>query len=1561
MKTSVARRAAAPDGPQQARTSGVSAAVQHRSAGGRPAAHKYLAPSPLRVAARPSHNTSRSNAWPGARGIAVRGSSVGSPAPVGVPQESTRTSRPPPLVATAMPRPSFAENVPSARASNRWDAAAMEAELAAFEQDMSSQEPPDRATSARLGGSLLTPRVSKSAKLKTPGLSAARGGMAGTERYTSPPTGEAPAEMLLGSGRMGSRFSRGPALSPRVPASLAAPPAANDVSPLAPTTATFSAPSMGAQRARAIDLSRGPPSAARAAEQSPFFQGAQTLPLADRARPVIDVRSVLGAAEAANSDPPRMTGGQELRGAAAAASEWDPYDNRNGQSATETPAVVTSVGVHRKGPEKRAQFPAVAPPAKRAAVEQQPARVTPQADFAQTQAETPPPLPAATERVVPTPQSSVVRNKRPRAPKTDPSRATAPVRRSLVGSFDAHPLLGEWADEHGCVRVGRHSVPCVDLSGRQPSEDGFDHTTLQLSRSVRDDLSPTMTQYWSVKANHLDKVIVMKVGSFYEMYDIDALLAAKELGLVIKGEGKLKHANAGVPEAQLDGLITAFVRGQQRKVGVVEQMAKGSAAADGSGKVAAVERELCSVVTPGTFVDVANLTDDAGLGSLADTVRSAVANSKESTLLAIVNGGEESQRSVGADRTVIGACILSAETHSFRVVEWVDDARFTHLRTLLATVQPLELHVCSTVSAKTHLALVKYAKVPLRNWTESRAFPAATATLQQVLTRGWFGARVRAPQKHSPAAMAAGKAVRLSKRSPLYTLARRGVGAGISALGGVLSYLEELNIAEGVCTDAAVELGWCGTDTPLNVSDAPATSAESATESKAASDGASPAEGPAAPTAAQPTFLERSQVPKASPLAPVVTAKQEVAIFADDGGSSGSASPSLAQAGQSPQKPRVLAKMEIDAPSIANLELLCNSSDGSRRGSLLEFVDRCHTRGGSRLIRSWLLHPLCSAIAIRDRQRAVGDLLRFNGGSVLGCIREFLARDIGGRDLENLLSATQRVTERITRARHAMYDETAGISRAVQLLQRATDCATRSIAVVSLPGVSALANSCDSVLLRRIVTVGGSDVVHDVIGGAFPDCGVFVEDLVKDLAACVKTQGSGRSATIEIRPHRGISPEFDEAMDALARAETAIEAYVAGQRRYFGVSGVKHKAWGRSKKLVLEVPRPATTTKRVPEDFTVVGQTKTIVRYATAGLDQLEPAVEEARARRDKAAAGVVLALLKRFTQCAPALRRVAACISTLDSLCCLAMVATSVAGTGSMCLPHLRDDSPSAMLDIRGGWHPCLSHTGSGGAVVPNDIRMGVGDDGPRLLLVTGPNMGGKSTLLRQTALTVILAQMGSYVPAESCTLTLADRIFTRVGASDRLLSGQSTFMVELEETSTILRCATPASLVIIDELGRGTSTFDGAALAGAVLRRLAHVTRCRTLFATHYHTLTVDFAHDPAVGAFRMLCHVNEDATIAFLYKFVPGVAESSFGLNVARLAGLPPHVVRHAAEVSAEFEDALHSGVVRSLMARIVGEVTRAGVAGAAAGGTAQDPLLELQSRAAALLRLQVVTRQ
>jgi len=259
-------------------------------------------------------------------------------------------------------------------------------------------------------------------------------------------------------------------------------------------------------------------------------------------------------------------------------------------------------------------------------------------------------------------------------------------------------------------------------------------------------------------------------------------------------------------------------------------------------------------------------------------------------------------------------------------------------------------------------------------------------------------------------------------------------------------------------------------------------------------------------------------------------------------------------------------------------------------------------------------------------------------------------------------------------------------------------------------------------------------------------------------------------------------------------------------------------------------------------------------------------------------------------------------CVAELDALISLARSSSS--GSGEMCRPSFVE-SKEPFIELQQMRHPCITLK-IGQDFIANDLQLGT-ENNPLAILLTGPNMGGKSTLLRQTCIAIIMAQLGCFIHAEKCVLSPVDRIFTRVGANDDILAGQSTFMVELMETANILRHATKNSVVILDELGRGTSTFDGYSIAYSVLQYLTNTIQCRVLFSTHYHKLTEEFSKSKQIGLHHMACLVDEEKNdVTFLYQLSPGVCPKSYGMNVALMAGVEEKVVKRAEEMAKQFED-------------------------------------------------------
>ena len=648
----------------------------------------------------------------------------------------------------------------------------------------------------------------------------------------------------------------------------------------------------------------------------------------------------------------------------------------------------------------------------------------------------------------------------------------------------------------------------------------------------------------------------------------------------------------------------------------------------------------------------------------------------------------------------------------------------------------------------------------------------------------------------------------------------------------------------------------------------------------------------------------------------------------------------------------------LDGVTIVNLELLANSYNGSLAGTLLGLFEQ-HTASpaGRRRMRQWLCTPLLRAADIEDRLVAVDALIPLLSGPV-ATAQEAMK---GLPDLERLLATIHDQGSKVVAADHpaaaaVMYEEAVYGKRKVASLLEALR-AFHAVAAVreSFQEPDARAAAAASPLLMRATQV------------AFPDLRPLLAHFDNAFDARM-ARGAGA-----IVPTKGTDATYDGALAALAAVRVRLDSYLAEQRAELRCSALEYFDAGKDRNQI-EVPDDVAGL--VPAWYTLKSQRKAagkkpgVRRYWTADIEALNSELTAAEERRDAALKDALRRVFHRFDAHRAEWLAAARAASLLDCLAALAHY-SAIGDGGYMArpeiVPALAAEAAGSLvggvtsasvefaptLRIEGGRHPCMVLTCAtgGGMAVPNDICLGgpaaacAGDVGgerqppPGCALITGPNMGGKSTVLRQACLTVVLAQIGCYVPADRLILAPVDRIFTRVGASDRILAGQSTFYVELAETATILNQATRHSLVILDELGRGTSTFDGNAIAYAVTKYLVDIVRCRTLFATHYHTLTEDFSGHPgvAIGHMRCLVENEHDVTCAssserqltqrgagadvalgdgsdgiprviFLFKFVAGACPKSYGLNVARLAHLPESVILRAKERSRDFESAV-----------------------------------------------------
>ncbi|KAL4517804.1 hypothetical protein Ndes2526A_g02182 [Nannochloris sp. 'desiccata'] len=581
--------------------------------------------------------------------------------------------------------------------------------------------------------------------------------------------------------------------------------------------------------------------------------------------------------------------------------------------------------------------------------------------------------------------------------------------------------------------------------------------------------------------------------------------------------------------------------------------------------------------------------------------------------------------------------------------------------------------------------------------------------------------------------------------------------------------------------------------------------------------------------------------------------------------------------------------MTLDGPALENLEIMENS-EGGVVGTLLAALDHCTTPFGRRRLRQWLCRPLCRVSDIVLRQDAVQDLMG-PAEEAAGTARKSLS---GVSDLERALArlgATGAgVGSERDHPRVVLYEDVSkkrvhafvSTLRALEQVQRA---------------VQAFANcGATSSLLLDLVTPSaqGSGKLLDM------------EPALAEMRAAADWEEA--ESTGRVVPAAGVDAEYDAAEEAVKTSEAALADYLKELKAELGSRDVKYASLNKESH-VIEVPEDLT----VPREWESMQGKKGVKRYMNSELRELVTAREAALDAKEKAQTGILRAILKRFAEKREVWAAAVDSVAILDALMSLAVAAAC--GAGVMSRPKLltwsEEENAAPVFCAQGLRHPAAGVGGSGGAFVPNDVQLG--GNSPPFVVLTGPNMGGKSTLMRQVCLAAVAAQIGAWVPAEALELTPTDAVFVRMGARDRIMLGQSTFFVELSETAAALASATRYSLVALDELGRGTATTDGAAIAAAVLDHLAATVKCRGVFATHYHHISDSHAEDPAIAIKHMACAVTpaEDGgdgvdQVTFLYRLTEGACPKSYGVNVARLAGLPDAVVRRAAVVSQQAED-------------------------------------------------------
>ena len=540
--------------------------------------------------------------------------------------------------------------------------------------------------------------------------------------------------------------------------------------------------------------------------------------------------------------------------------------------------------------------------------------------------------------------------------------------------------------------------------------------------------------------------------------------------------------------------------------------------------------------------------------------------------------------------------------------------------------------------------------------------------------------------------------------------------------------------------------------------------------------------------------------------------------------------------------------MFLDESTCSHLELLRTMRRQSAKGSLFEILDNTVTSMGSRLLKKWITYPLIDIDKIRGRLAAVA------------CLKDDpILRDKVREEVGEIYDM-ERLNGRIALGR-----------------ANARDLLALKFSIRRLPAIrDALSNSASSLLSEIYFRLDTLQDIAELIGESIredPPVSVKEGEIIRD----------------------GYDDELDRLISLSSDGKTWISRFAASEQKRTGISSLKvgfNKVYG----YYIEISK--ANLPLVPQDYI---RKQTLVngeRYITESLKTVEEQVLGAEEKRVGLEFEIFDRIRRRIGLENQRIKETAELIAQVDVIAALA----ETAEMNNYLCPEV-DNGP--VIDIIEGRHPVVEQTVKDEDFVPNDIHLDSGEQ--QILIITGPNMAGKSTILRQTALTVLMAQMGSFVPASKALVGIVDRIFTRVGASDDLARGQSTFMVEMNETANILRHATPKSLVVLDEIGRGTSTYDGLSIAWSVAEALHDRNKqgVRTLFATHYHELTELVVSKQRVKNFNVAVREWNDRII-FLRKLVPGGTSRSYGIQVARIAGLPESVLRRAKEILENLEE-------------------------------------------------------
>jgi DNA mismatch repair protein MSH6 len=545
---------------------------------------------------------------------------------------------------------------------------------------------------------------------------------------------------------------------------------------------------------------------------------------------------------------------------------------------------------------------------------------------------------------------------------------------------------------------------------------------------------------------------------------------------------------------------------------------------------------------------------------------------------------------------------------------------------------------------------------------------------------------------------------------------------------------------------------------------------------------------------------------------------------------------------------RKATSLILDGQSLINLEIFANTSDGGVEGTLFQMLNKCITPFGKRMLRQWVCHPLADSRKINARLDAVDSLRQSTQ-----IVENFTGTLTKLPDLERLISRV-----------HAGTCKVADFIRVLEGFEQI------------------------EYLMSLLDDIPKGDGIIGQLLDSMPD---LTPKLKSWKSAFDRKQARDQGILV---PEAGVEEEFDESQQRLENCKTDLADYLDTIKKQLKSSSIVYRDIGKEI-YQLEIP---SKISGIPKGWSKMSGTKAVSRYYTPELRKMVREVQETEELHGQVLKSVARKFFARFDEDYSDWLAAVKVVAQLD--CLISLTITSMSLETPSCRPEFID-AERTTLEFTELRHPCML---SADQFIPNDIHLG--GTSPNIDLLTGANAAGKSTVLRMTCIAVIMAQIGCYVPARSATISPVDRIMSRLGAQDNIFAAQSTFFVELLETQKILADATPRSLVILDELGRGTSSYDGVAVAQAVLHDVATRIGCVGFFATHYHSLAVEFRDHPEVRCVRMRIAVDSGSrSVTFLYELEDGIAEGSFGMHCAHMCGIPEKVIERAEVAAKEWE--------------------------------------------------------